>query len=688
MTGGQTYGRYRVERRLGQGGMGEVFAATDTTLNRPAAVKLVSGPLASDPEFRTRFAREADALARLDSPHVIAIYDHGEQDGVPYIATQLVAGGDLDGLLSLRGPLPLATAAAICAQVADALHDAHRIGIVHRDVKSSNVLVRDPRAAEPFVYLCDFGIAVSEEAGTRLTNPGGVAGSWAYLSPERAAGAEATPASDLYALGCLLWTCLTGRPPYEGTAAQVVMAHRDAPVPQLPDADTGVDGGTTGAVNAVLATALAKNPADRYESAAAMREDLLEVARGGGHVRAAVTTAERPATPATVVRDTPAPTGRRRWLVPVLAAVLALAVAGAVAVVVLGGDDDPGPADDPAAPGPEETEAVTGDVDGDGYGDVVIAQRRASNLRPLAELTWLSTGLELGPVQEAPPVAEGDVHLADLDGDGVAERVYEGGYSLDGSLELTVVPDDGGDPWTAKIVAPSDATFPAQAFGDVDGDGRDDLMIAYGEQDRGSVFVALSEGDGFAEPEQWFAGTDSWYIAEFVAGDYTGDGLDDLVVVVPDVEDSSETWYVVASDGGSFSVPGEPYVLRSAGRALGTPLAGDVDGDGADELVILGAAQRKISVWEVQDATVQQFRVWFDGLGDDAEVQTTFNVATISDLDGDGDDDLVWVDRPGGGDGDLLGVISDGSAFADPVPWGDFTCDEECGDGYTLATAG
>ena len=168
------------------GGMGVVYAATDTRLDRRVALKLVSGQLAGDPSFVTRFQREAAVLARLDSPHIVAIFDHGEQDGTPYIATQYVGGGDLGALIAGRGALPPQLALRVCAQIAGALADAHRVGVIHRDVKPSNVLLRDPDAAELHAYLCDFGIAQTESEG--LTTAGAIAGSWAYLAPERANG--------------------------------------------------------------------------------------------------------------------------------------------------------------------------------------------------------------------------------------------------------------------------------------------------------------------------------------------------------------------------------------------------------------------------------------------------------------------------------------------------------------------
>ena len=196
---GDHFGRYLIDNRIGQGGMGVVFGATDTSFDRRVALKVVSAMLGDSPDFRRRFEREASLLARLSSPHVIDIYDYGVQDGCPYIATQFIGGGDLGHLLQSRGAMPPRLAAQVCAQVADALHDAHRAGVVHRDVKPSNVLLRDPDTLDLHAYLCDFGIARTEADG--LTVPGSVTGTWSYLSPECGKGASGSPASDIYALG-------------------------------------------------------------------------------------------------------------------------------------------------------------------------------------------------------------------------------------------------------------------------------------------------------------------------------------------------------------------------------------------------------------------------------------------------------------------------------------------------------
>ncbi|MCD4533868.1 serine/threonine protein kinase [Nocardioides sp. cx-169] len=269
---GEQFGDYRITGTLGRGGMGVVFAAEQRGLARTVALKVLAPELAEQPDYRRRFAHEASVLARLDSPHIIQVYDHGEQDGCLYIATQYVAGGDLSEAMRRHGAVPTAPAAHIAAQVAWALADAHAAGIVHRDLKPSNVLLRNVDGADVFAYLCDFGIAQDRSPG--LTAPGAVAGTFAYLAPERLRGEPATPSADLYALGCVLWTALTNSTPYAGSDVQIGMSHLSDPVPQLAPTSP-----VARAVNDVLRQAMAKEPAQRYPSANAMRSALQELAR-------------------------------------------------------------------------------------------------------------------------------------------------------------------------------------------------------------------------------------------------------------------------------------------------------------------------------------------------------------------------------------------------------------------------
>ncbi|WP_156746743.1 serine/threonine-protein kinase, partial [Mycobacterium sp. E2733] len=191
---GTPFGRYRLVELLGRGGMGEVWRAYDTTMDRVVALKLLLANVAEDPAYVERFRREAHAAASLDEPHVIPIYDFGEIDGRLYVTMRLIAGRDLHDLLA-EGPLEPARAIAIIDQIASALNAAHRIGLIHRDVKPSNILV----AEDDFAYLIDFGIA--RAAGeTGLTSTGAAIGTWAYMSPERLNTGQADARADIYAL--------------------------------------------------------------------------------------------------------------------------------------------------------------------------------------------------------------------------------------------------------------------------------------------------------------------------------------------------------------------------------------------------------------------------------------------------------------------------------------------------------
>jgi serine/threonine-protein kinase len=266
------FGGYRIDSRIGRGGMGVVYRAWQLRLNRPVALKVLPAELADDPLYRTRFGREAAALVQLDSPHVIQIYDHGEHDGNLFLAMQLIQGPDL-GVLLQDGPLPPRRALRIVAQVASALADAHSVGVVHRDVKPSNVLIR-PAATEQdedFVYLADFGIARNLTDATGAQETAGVVGTLAYLAPERLNNRPAEPASDVYSLGCLLWALLTGTPPFEGSQPDVIMGHVHGEPPQLraPDRRTRM-------LNGLLAAMMAKDPA-RRPTLGAVRQQIRDI---------------------------------------------------------------------------------------------------------------------------------------------------------------------------------------------------------------------------------------------------------------------------------------------------------------------------------------------------------------------------------------------------------------------------
>ncbi|WP_410593480.1 protein kinase domain-containing protein [Amycolatopsis sp. lyj-23] len=258
----EQFGPYRIEGLLGRGGMGEVHRAYDTAHDRVVALKLLSDPFVADEAFRARFRRESQIVARLREPHVIPIHAYGEIDGRLYLDMRLVEGRDLKEVLQ-DGPLDPARAAGIVEQVAGALDAAHADGLVHRDVKPSNVLV----TSADFVYLVDFGIARSMTAeGTSITGTGNVIGTLDYMASERFGDAPITGLVDVYALACVFFECLTGRRPFpaEGAAAQMG-AHLTAPPPVLSQARPGL----SPSLDAVVARGMAKNPADRYPTAGA-----------------------------------------------------------------------------------------------------------------------------------------------------------------------------------------------------------------------------------------------------------------------------------------------------------------------------------------------------------------------------------------------------------------------------------
>ena len=225
---GSLFGKYRLNRLLGQGGMGEVYEAHDTSKDRTVALKILPEELSRDEGFRTRFQRESRAAAMLEEPHVIPIHDWGEIDGNLYIDMRLVRGQDLHELLQ-RGPLEPERAVGIIRQIGAALDAAHAQGLIHRDVKPQNILIT---AAEDFAYLIDFGIA-ENRGDTRLTVAGSAIGSFAYMAPERFEDRPTTPAVDTYSLAAVLYEALTGQPPFKvGSMEQVIAAHLSSPPPQ------------------------------------------------------------------------------------------------------------------------------------------------------------------------------------------------------------------------------------------------------------------------------------------------------------------------------------------------------------------------------------------------------------------------------------------------------------------------
>jgi eukaryotic-like serine/threonine-protein kinase len=260
-------GRYRLDERIAGGGMGDVWRGTDEVLGRTVAVKVLLPALLEEPGFAERFRGEARTMATINHPGVVDVYDYGSENGTAFLVMEYIEGDALSRTLSRVGRLTPARTMALVAQAADALHAAHDKGIVHRDVKPGNLLVR-PNGT---LVLTDFGIARSAMVG-QLTAAGSVLGTASYISPEQAAGATATALSDVYALGVVAYQCLSGHRPFEGdNPLEIAMRHvRDAP-PPLP-------GDIPPAVRQVVERAMAKDPGARWPSAAALAQVARRVA--------------------------------------------------------------------------------------------------------------------------------------------------------------------------------------------------------------------------------------------------------------------------------------------------------------------------------------------------------------------------------------------------------------------------
>jgi streptogramin lyase/predicted Ser/Thr protein kinase len=300
---------YRIERVLGRGGMGVVFLAHQQVLDRLVALKLLLPQYAEDAEFRSRFLRESRLAASLEHPSIVPLYDAGEVDGRLYLAMRYVEGGDLGAMLAREAPLDPERAIALLSQVAAALDTAHENGLVHRDVKPGNILIEEEHA-----YLADFGLAKSVAEPGRVDASHHIA-SVSYVAPEQIERGPVSAATDLYSLGCVLYECLCGSPPFqEDTIAAALFGHLEAPVPAISQRNPSLPG----EIDGVLQTALAKEPAQRQPSCA---ELIAEAERALGL-----------ATPRSRLRRHAA------WL-----AVAAVLIAGAAAFggMQLFGDDSP-----------------------------------------------------------------------------------------------------------------------------------------------------------------------------------------------------------------------------------------------------------------------------------------------------------------------------------------------------------
>ena len=340
-------GRYRLKRLVAKGGMAEVWEAVDDILGRPVAVKILHPHLAADESFRERFRREAIAAARLAHPNVVATFDTGTDEGITFIVMELVEGSTLRQILNESGSMASERIAQVGAQVADALHYAHRAGVVHRDVKPANILI----CPDGRVKVADFGIAkaVEESEPDRptpseaLTGTGSIIGTAQYLAPEQVDGRAVDGRTDVYALGVVLYEMVCGRPPFTGdTDMAVALKH----ITTNPPAPSAVRAGVPRALEEVVLRAMAKAPEHRYQSADELRAALLSVDLRAGEATAVVSAPPLPPPPPRPRVDHTPPRGvppsfakqERPWLVPALAVAAVVVTLAIVGVLFLRSD--------------------------------------------------------------------------------------------------------------------------------------------------------------------------------------------------------------------------------------------------------------------------------------------------------------------------------------------------------------
>jgi serine/threonine-protein kinase len=413
---------YRLEQRIGAGGMAVVFRARDERLGRLVALKILAPGLAADDEFRQRFVRESRAAAAVDDPHIIPVFEASEAEGVLFIAMRYVPGGDVRSLLSREGTLTPSRVAAIVSPVASALDAAHAAGLVHRDVKPANMLL-DTRPGRPdHVYLADFGLSKGRSSSVALTGIGSSMGTPAYMAPEQIEGRPVDGRTDQYALACAAFELLAGEPPFARDQDQaVIYAHLTAPPPTLasrrPELTAGVD--------AVLARALAKAPEHRYLSCQEFAE-ALRLALGlppydddagaprdthpptefavpvtspdpsGPTITALTPGSATPSAPVSGVTAGPGASGAppaplwRRHRVPVVAGIAVVAAAAVTAGIVL-----PGSAAHKAKPKVVASIAISATSDSDpvdGYTFVVYNSGKDSNAQIHGQVEGASNG--------------------------------------------------------------------------------------------------------------------------------------------------------------------------------------------------------------------------------------------------------------------------------------------------------
>lgn len=699
---GSVFGPYEIKGVLGHGGMGVVYEARQISLERLVALKVIRSELGTDPEIKARFTREAEALTKIDSPHIVQVYDVGVVSGRPFIATQLVRGGDLGGLLESVGALDLRTSVILTQHIAQATLEAHRVGILHRDIKPQNVLLH--AGSTPFAYLCDFGIARLAEVNS-MTQTNAAIGTVAYMAPERFDGQDASTASDIYSLGCLLWAMLSGSAPYSGTLVSVMQQHEAAPVPQLPATLPGA-----AQVNRVLSRSLAKRPTDRYATAEEMVTDLdralVAISQPSAHTMLRTPTPAPPLPPPlppplgpdatqAAVRsqpsEPPSRRTRRRWGIVVAALVLLMAALAWPLSAVLGDTDDKDEGRDKVAKGSSKDsaaeidcdgpglcvepplqgeEALAGDFDADQQPDIgVIAQDEAG--------AWGVSvsygGRKADRTMQAPdwtPIAGwspgSDMAVAaDFTGDKLTDVMLVRSESRMTTASLMAGTKHGlAEPrrWsqlgaTRAIVSASGGRF--------DADPRADLALLMRAGDLGSVQVVKSQGMKGGSRSTWGL-LDSEVPADSSIIARTFDrGLLADVAILRRTGAAARSVEVMLSQGDRFGDPSPWGTLPKAPLSL----AGrDVDADGLADIVAFSATGGRavITVLSSSGSSFEAPRVWARIPRSKVGIPALFG----GNFSNDRSSDVAVLSRSGDGAAEVQVLISETYRFRQPQSWG------------------
>ena len=510
---------FRIESLIGRGGMGVVYLAEQVRYGRKVALKILAPELAADSGFRDRFEQEWRMAAKLEHPNIVPVYEAGEAEGVLYIAMRYVGGIDLNALLAREGRLEAPRALGIVSQVASALDAAHAQGLVHRDVKPGNILVAQVQGAPEHVYLTDFGVAKQTTAGSGLTKTGLFIGTVDYAAPEQIEGKTLDGRADVYALGCVLYQCLTGVLPYEkDSEVAMLYAHLMETPPSLAAKDPELE-----PLDPVIAKALAKSPDDRYPTCrelvssaqtalASAAPTAVETAAGAaltvadpnrtvaGRPAAGPTVADGPrgAVPATVKATTadgaPPPWWRSRRALIAGAAVLVLAGAGAGIAAALSGGGGGGSTTSAVTTG--TATGVTTAAAGDGGTSAgSTGTDVSSGSGAIVFESWRSGAL--------------DLYAMHLDGSGRARLTNTPAeeltpkYSPDGT-KIAYASNEGGD--FEIVVSNADGSDPKALTDNAVDDGNpawspDGTKIAYAEQRGADLEIFLMNSDG-SDPQQ------------------------------------------------------------------------------------------------------------------------------------------------------------------------------------------